>query len=158
MGNDVFIRPAGDHGLVLVAGLSRDAVERMAHDGWAPAATIEASPGRYQAWVKVSDKPLPEAVQRIVSLDLAKRYGGDVNSATGQLPGHLAGFTNRAPQYTRDGLQPYVLAHECPGKVAKAASEYLQRFRQELAREVQRTRDHPRDLTRDRGRGGPDRG
>src|ERR1019366_1348308 len=58
LGNDIYIRPAGEHGLVLVDGLKPEALERMKQKGYAPAATVETSPGNYQAWVKLSEKPL----------------------------------------------------------------------------------------------------
>jgi hypothetical protein len=53
-----------------------------------------------------------------------------MNSADSQHYGRLAGFTNQKPKYTRDGRQPYVLAHDCPGKAAAAAPAYLERIEQ----------------------------
>jgi len=133
-GNDVYIRPAGEHGLVLVDDLKPQALERMKAEGFAPAATIETSPGNYQAWVKLSDKPLSADVRRIAAQGLAKQYGGDPNSADSRHYGRLAGFTNQKPQHARDGRQPYVLAHDCPGKAARAAPAYLERIEQHLDR------------------------
>ena len=43
-------------------------LEKMRRDGFAPAATIETSPGNYQAWVKLSDKPLSADVRRVAAL------------------------------------------------------------------------------------------
>lgn len=131
-GNDVYIRPAGEHGLVLVDDLTADKLSRMAKDGFPSAATIETSPGNYQAWVKLSDKPLSAEARRIAAQGLAKHYGGDMNSADSKHYGRLAGFTNQKPQHTRDGRQPYVLAHDCPGKAATAAPAYLERIEQGL--------------------------
>ena len=128
-GNDVYIRPAGEHGLVLVDDLKPQALERMKAEGFAPAATIETSPGNYQAWVKLSDKPLSADVRRIAAQGLAKQYGGDSRHY-----GRLAGFTNQKPQHARDGRQPYVLAHDCPGKAARSAPSYLERIEQHLDR------------------------
>lgn len=133
-GNDVYIRPAGEHGLVLVDDLKPQALERMKAEGFAPAATIETSPGNYQAWVKLSDKPLSADVRRIAARELAKQYGGDPNSADSRHYGRLAGFTNQKPQHARDGRQPYVLAHDCPGKAARAALASLERIEQHLDR------------------------
>lgn len=133
-GNDVYIRPAGEHGLVLVDDLKPQALERMKAEGFAPAATIETSPGNYQAWVKLSDKPLSADVRRIAAQGLAKQYGGDPNSADSRHYGRLAGFTNQKPQHARDGRQPYVLAHDSPGKAARAAPAYLERIEQHLDR------------------------
>ena len=99
-----------------------------------PSIVIETSPGNYQAWVKLSDKPLSADVRRIAAQGLAKQYGGDPNSADSRHYGRLAGFTNQKPQYARDGRQPYVLAHDCPGKAARAAPAYLERIEQHLDR------------------------
>ena len=141
-GNDVYIRPAGEHGLVLVDDVTADKISSMAKDGFTSAATIETSPGNYQVWVKLSDKPLSAKVRRIAAQGLAKHYGGDMNSADSRHYGRLAGFTNQKPKHTRDGWQPYVLAHECPGKAARAAPAYLERIEQGLDREgVQKERE-----------------
>ena len=133
-GNDVYIRPAGDHGLVLVDDLTADKIASMHKDGFQSAAQIETSPGNYQAWVKLSDKPLSAEVRALAAQGLAKHYGGDMNSADSRHYGRLAGFTNQKPKHARDGRQPYVLAHECPGKAATAAPAYLERIRQGLDR------------------------
>ena len=141
-GNDVYIRPAGEHGLVLVDDVTADKISSMAKDGFTSAATIETSPGNYQVWVKLSDKPLSAKVRRIAAQGLAKHYGGDMNSADSRHYGRLAGFTNQKPKHTRDGRQPYVLAHDCPGKAARAAPAYLERIEQGLDREgVQKERE-----------------
>jgi hypothetical protein len=141
-GSDVYIRPAGEHGLVLVDDLKPQALERMKAEGLAPAATIETSPGNYQAWVKLSDKPLSADVRRSAAQELAKQYGGDPNSADSRHYGRLAGFTNQKSQHTRDGRQPYVLAHDCPGRAATAAPAYLERIEQGLDRaEAQKERE-----------------
>lgn len=131
-GNDVYIRPAGEHGLVLVDDVKPDALARMRRDGWMPAATIETSPGNYQAWVKLSEKSVDAEVRREVALDLAKAYGGDLNSADSRHYGRLAGFTNQKPQHCRDGRQPYVLAHDCSGTVAKSTERHLEGVKERM--------------------------
>lgn len=131
-GNDIYIRPAGEHGLVLIDDLKPQALERMKADGYAAAATIETSPGNYQAWVKMSDKPLSAEARSIAAHGLAEYYGGDMNSADSRHYGRLAGFTNQKPKHTRDGRQPYVLAHDCPGKVAPDAPRYLEQIEQHI--------------------------
>jgi hypothetical protein len=141
-GNDIYIRPAGEHGLVLVDDLKPEALKAMQDRGYTPAATVETSPGNYQAWVKLSDKPLSAEARRIAAQGLAKAFGGDMNSADSRHYGRLAGFTNQKPQHTRDGRQPYVLAHDCPGKVATAAPAYLERIEQGLDKaEAQKERE-----------------
>jgi len=131
-GNDVYIRPAGNHGLVLVDDVNRSAIERMKADGFEPAATIETSPGNYQAWVKLSDYPLAEDIRKMAARELATHYEGDLNSADGRHYGRLAGFTNQKPKHTHNGKQPYVLAHECHGKAANRAIKLTDRIEMDL--------------------------
>ena len=61
-GADVFIRPAGAHGLVLVAELDANGLERLTGDGFEPAATLEVRPGHYEAWVRLSPGALPQVL------------------------------------------------------------------------------------------------
>jgi truncated hemoglobin YjbI len=144
-GNDIYIRPAGAHGLVLVDDLTADKLSSMANDGFISAATIETSPSNYQAWVKLSDQSLSPEVRKAAAQGLAQRYGGDLNSADSRHYGRLAGFTNQKPKHTTtDGRQPYVLAHDSPGMVAPAARAYLERIERWMDRvevhEEQKTR------------------
>ena len=129
-GNDVYIRPIGEHSLVLVDDLNLLALGRMRDDGFASAATIETSPGNYQVWVKLSDKPLSAEARRIAAQGLAKIYGGDMNSADSRHYGRLAGFTNQKPEHTSAGRQPYVVAHQCTGKAATSAPAYVEGIEQ----------------------------
>jgi len=157
-GNDVYIRPAGEHGLVLVDDLKPQALERMKAAGFAPAATLETSPGHYQAWVKLADQPLSDEVRLMAAQGLAEQYGGNPNSADPHRYGRLAGFTNQKPEHTRDdGRQPYVLAHDCPGQVATAAPAYLKRIEQALEA-AERAHRQERQAQRGRERDGPGRG
>ncbi len=77
-GHGVFIRPAGDHGLVLVDELKAEAVDRMKRSGSAPAVTLEASPGAYQVCVKLADDAL-SAEGRAVA---AQWFARELSSAT----------------------------------------------------------------------------
>lgn len=155
-GHDVYIRPAGEHGLVLVDDLKPPALERMKAAGFTPAATLETSPGNYQAWVKLADQPLSAEVRRLAEQGLAQQYGGNPNSADSYRYGRLAGFTNQKPQHTRgDGRQPYVLAHDCPGQVATAAPAYLERIEQALHKAAVQAHRQERQAQRGRERDGP---
>ena len=143
-GNDIYIRPAGEHGLVLVDDLKPEALKAMHNKGYTPAATVETSPGNYQAWVKLSDKPVPAETRCIAAQDLAKEFGGDPNSADSRHYGRLAGFTNQKPEHTREGRQPYVLAHECPGWPAPAAPRHLKRVEEGLDKAESQKERHKR--------------
>ena len=150
-GHDIAIRPAGEHGLVLVAGLRSDGVARMAAAGWTSAATIETSPGRYEAWVKLSEQPVEPVVRQAGAVYLSKSYGGDPPRDQGQAYGRLAGFTNQEPEVSHEGRQPYVLAHDCPGTVAPAAAAVLARIEQRR-REQERQKKEAQERAAKRGR------
>ncbi|MBC7705054.1 MAG: DNA topoisomerase [Rhodoferax sp.] len=134
-GNDVYIRPAGEHGLVLVDDVKPAALERMKREGFAPTATVETSTGNFQAWVMLSAKPLPPDVRHLAARMLAQRYDGDMNSTDSRHYGRLAGFTNQKPEHTRNGKQPFVLARDCSGKAAGAAPALLESIGQLIDRE-----------------------
>jgi hypothetical protein len=96
---------------------------------------VETSPGNFQAWLKLADQ-LPAEVRGRAARELAAEYGGDPNSADGRHYGRLAGFTNQKPKHTRDGRQPYVLAHDCPGQAARGAPELLRGIDDRMDREA----------------------
>jgi len=124
-GADVLIRPAGAHGLVLIGGLDAKGLERMTCDGFAPAATVEVLPGRYEAWVKLSDAALPQEVRRAAGAGLARRCGGQ-RQVGGEPPfGWLAGFTHPVVERGRSAVSTEVRARDCHGRVAPAAAAYL---------------------------------
>ena len=150
-GHDVSIRPAGEHSLVLVDGLTGPTLARMGREGWTPAATIETSPGRYQAWVKLAEAPVSAPVREVAARELAQHYGGDPPRAGRDPTGRLAGFTNQEPEHTREGRQPYVLAHDCPGTAAQAAPAYVERVEQRL-QEVKAQQARQREQERQRAR------
>jgi RepB DNA-primase from phage plasmid len=118
-GNDIYLRPLDGPELLLVDALNAEAVKDMHRRGLAPAVTVETSPGRFQAWVKVSEHPLPEGVRRPTVAGLACGF-----SKVGKF-GRLAGFTNQQAAQNRAGRQPYVLASDSRRKVAAAAQPYL---------------------------------
>jgi hypothetical protein len=80
-GHDIYIRPEGSQGIVLVDDLTAAARVRMRADGYAPAVIVETSPHNFQAWVRVAAEPIPPAVATEVGRELATRYGADMNSA-----------------------------------------------------------------------------
>ena len=129
-GYNVYVRPLADEGtnvgLVLVDDLSADRIRQMHRDGFEPAAVMETSPGNYQAWVRLADRPLAAGLATAAARELMQRYGGDPASADYKHYGRLAGFTNRKPERARgDGLQPFVKLHESGGRRAARADELL---------------------------------
>ncbi len=144
-GNDIYVRPAGDHGLVLVDDLTPAAVDRLHGEGFDPALVTETSPANLQAWLKVSVEPLEARHRSLLAQWFAQAFGGDPNSADGGHYGRLAGFTNQKPQRRLEtGLPPYVLLREWSGQVMAKAQDVLVQLDQLLdaraARQEQQTR------------------
>lgn len=137
-GGDIYLRPLDGSALLLVDGLNIAALEEMRKRGLVPAMTVETSPGRFQAWVKLSDHPLPEELRKHAVSGLAR-----ILLKVGPY-GRLVGFTNQQVDPNKAGRQPFVLTHDATGKVAPAAQSYLadiERHLRELAAEKQRLID-----------------
>lgn len=132
LGSDIFIKPAGDSSLVLLRGLSVQGLNRMRQEEVTPAVTVEWSGNSFDAWVKVSDKPVPPHVLQIVGEKFAERYGASGEHADGKSFGRLAGFTE---QWGGEGKKPYVLAHEGSGKVAPMGERAVQQVQAQLQKE-----------------------
>jgi hypothetical protein len=125
-GNDIYVKPAGEHGLVLVDDLQPEAIDRLKGDGFAPAIVTETSPGNLQAWLKLSQDPIEARVRTMVAREVARDFGGDRNSADAQHYGRLAGFTNQKPNRLREnGLPPFVLLREWGGQIMTKAHDLL---------------------------------
>ena len=144
-GNDIYIKPAGDHGLVLVDDLQPAVIDRLKGKGFNPAIVTETSPGNLQAWLKVSQDPIPARIRRVIARGFAQDLGGDPNSADAQHYGRLAGFTNQKPErLLANGFHPFVLLREWSGQVMTKAHDLLEKVDRFLdvqdARREQQTR------------------
>lgn len=113
-GYDVYFRPyAGDQnaGYILL-DLDDPApgiLARLRAQGHEPCVVVESSPGRWQAWIRVSTESLLPALATLVAKRLAQFYEADRASADWRHLGRLTAFTNRKPQRRRaDGLAPWV--------------------------------------------------
>jgi RepB DNA-primase from phage plasmid len=125
-GHDIYIRPEGSAGLILLDDLDAAAIGHLKHDGLAPAVVVETSPRNYQAWLRVSLEPIAPDQATMVARILAERYGGDLASADWRHFGRLAGFTNRKPKRRqRGGTPPFVLVREAPGVAAERGAQLL---------------------------------
>lgn len=144
-GYDVMIRPDGDHGLVLLKGLSKANLETLKKRGFGPAAVVDAGGGSYQAWVRLSEKPLAERLRELAGSGLHKGIGLHAGLAVGLSDGRLAGFTNRSMRPDSDS-HPYALLLESAGKRAVAASAYLDQLQSGRFNEKKTAvnRQHPR--------------
>ena len=131
-GYDVYFRPyAGDHnaGYILldldqpVPGI----LARLRAQGHEPCVVAETSPGRWQAWIRVSLEPLLPALATRVAKRLAEIYQADRASADWRHLGRLAGFTNRKPERRRtDGLAPWVRLIQARACLAGDAAALLE--------------------------------
>lgn len=106
-GCHVFGRP-DDGRQVLVDDLGEEALEalRAAHR---VAAAVRTSPGSHQAWITVSEQPVPEPMLTAAARLLARRFGGDPGAADAHHLGRLPGLCNRKPARQRlDGGYAWV--------------------------------------------------
>jgi len=133
-GYDVYFRPyAGDlnAGYILL-DLDRPlpgVIAALRAQGHAPSVVVQTSPGRMQAWIRVSNQPLPTALATRIAKRLAQLYAADLASADWRHVGRLAGFTNRKPQRCQgDGLPPWVkLIYAC-GCLARGGAAWIERI------------------------------
>ncbi len=126
-GHDIYIRPAGSVGLILLDDLDQAAIARLTHDGLQPAVVVETSPGNYQAWLRVAEQPIAPEQATMVARILVERYGGDPASADWRHFGRLAGFTNRKPKHRQEsGMQPFVLVQQAAGVATEWGAQLLE--------------------------------
>ena len=141
-GCNIYIRPAGEHGLTLVDDLKGATVDQMKATGFQPAAVVETSPNNYQAWLK-HGQDLPREVSTAAARLCAEKFEADRGSADWRHFGRLAGFTNRKPKYQMaSGHFPFVKLREHSGKEYERRKELIQQaegvIAQERAKEQQR--------------------
>lgn len=106
-GCHVYARPA-DARHLLVDDLTEDALLALqaAHR---VSAAVRTSPLSFQAWVTVSEEPVPAPLATAAARLLASRYGGDRGAADAYHLGRLPGLCNRKPGRRRaDGGWPWV--------------------------------------------------
>jgi RepB DNA-primase from phage plasmid len=147
-GCDVYVQPyAGDRsaGYILVdldcAPPAVIAIMR-AH-GHDPCVVVQTSPGRLQAWIRLSSAPLEPAVAAAASKLLAIAYGGDRASTGWSHLGRLAGFTNQKPaRRTQAGYAPWVKVVETKAGVAPSAEALLRSAREWAALSPHATLPH----------------
>lgn len=133
-GCDIYIRPLGSRGLLLLDDLLYGTLDRMVQEGVEPALVTRTSPQNYQAWVRVSTEPISERLATAAAKLLADRFQADPNSADWRHFGRLAGFTNQKPTHRDEtGRSPFVLLWDATGRVASARRTILQEASARLA-------------------------
>jgi RepB DNA-primase from phage plasmid len=125
-GVDIYVRPFGSVGLLLVDDVTPASLKQLYADGLDPAAVVMTSPDNYQAWVRIAASPIGEGLATAAARELARCYGADLAAAKWRQYGRLAGFTNRKPKHRQaDGRYPFVLFVVGRRGVAPAATELL---------------------------------
>jgi len=101
--------------------------------GHEPSVVVQSSPGRMQAWIRVTRDPLPPALATRIAKRLAQLYAADLASADWRHVGRLAGFTNRKPPRCQgDGLPPWVKLIYARGCLARGGATLIERVAAEL--------------------------
>ena len=124
-GHEVFIAPAGQHGLMLLDGLREETLAAMTGKGFEPAATIQTAPGRYQAWVKLSDHPISDDVSQHAYDGLKRAFCRPPASCERSEYGRLAGFTCGSNANDHEAVRRFVLIRNAGGTVAREAAALL---------------------------------
>lgn len=158
-GNNIFVRPNGEHGLALVHSLKDKDIVSMRNKGFAPAISVELAGNEFQAWVKLSDRALPDGVRRLAEAGLAHAFGGAVNRRILDGYGWLAGCVNHGDRSHEPSRGKYVLAHGGSDKVDRRTSAFVEHVKASLqvvakgperAAPVQRPGNRQKPPTRDR--------
>ena len=140
-GSEVFVRPAGQHGLVLIDALNAENLAAMRRTGFEPAVVVESHPGTYQAWVALTARPVADHIRHSVAEGLARSCGGVPPDSAAQGFGRLAGFTFDDGKRDPDVNRRFVLAHEGRLAVASNGQKLLAQIESTLrALEVERDR------------------
>jgi hypothetical protein len=136
---DVYFRPyAGDHNPGYILLDLDDPVPailtRLRAQGHEPCVVVETSPGRWQAWIRVSTEPLLPALATLLAKRLAQLYEADRASADWRHLGRLAGFTNRKRERRQaDGVAPWVKLLYARACLARGSGALLELADGELA-------------------------
>jgi len=132
LGADISMRPM-DGRFVLVHDLDRDGIDQFKKANLPPSAVLEIEPGRFQAWIRLTDGPVdPELSEKI-----ARRIADAVSK--GSYPsdqGRLAGFTNRAAHLQRGSHYPYVLIHDHQPLTAPNGQKLVDRQRAKTEKQI----------------------
>lgn len=139
-GCDVYIQPyAGNcnagYTLVDLDHGQPAALDRMRANGHEPCLVLQTSPGRLQAWIRVSATPLEPAIASSVGKQLALTYGGDLASTDWRHLGRLAGFTNQKPTRRQpNGYAPWVQVLHTQVGFATHGAALIEAARRQVAR------------------------
>src|ERR1700722_4038076 len=74
-GRNIYIRPSGEHSLLLIDDAITQTIELLKSQGFAPAVVLETSPRNFQAWL-CHGQILPKHLSTVAARLLASRFGG----------------------------------------------------------------------------------
>ncbi len=150
-GYDVLIRPDGEHGLVLLDGLTKTQLDTLHQRGFGAAVVVDADREQYEAWIKLSLAPIPLPTQEQAVLALRKGLALPTGRGGSPKDGHLAWLTNRSARSQSDA-QPYAMVIEASSKTAPAAAAFLQKIQQAAVKEERVLLAKQRGISRGRSR------
>jgi hypothetical protein len=131
-GYEVYFRPyvGSDNAGYILLDLDQPppgVLRSLRTQGHAPSVVLETSPGKLQAWIRVSREPLPAALATGISRRLAQLYAADRASADGRHLGRLAGFANRKPLRRQpDGRAPWVKLIYARNRLARDSAALIE--------------------------------
>ena len=123
--NDVYIKPVGNHALVLLDDVNAESIIKMKNDDCSPSIIVETSPKNYQVWLRASENPVLQNRLLDLSRIYTDLYNADKNAIGSDRYGRLAGFTNKKEKYKINDVQPFVRLIECNGNIANAVKNSL---------------------------------
>jgi hypothetical protein len=154
-GHEVFIRPAGQHDLVLLDALTAENLAAMRRKGFEPAVVVESKPGVYQAWVALSARPVTDRVRLLAAEGLGRGFGGVSPGSKAKDFGRLAGFTFDDGNGDLVMKRRFVLAHQGISTTASNGGKLVAQIENTLrALELERDRKRIKgqQTSRDLGR------
>lgn len=132
-GRHIYIRPAREHGLVMIDDVCEKQVARLSGDSLAPACVVETSPANFQVWLRLSSGAIEPPIRTQLAKVFAERYHGDTSSADFRRFGRLSGFTNPKPsRRLPSGHQPFVLLRSSNGGVVRNSAYWLHQAQEQL--------------------------
>jgi len=128
-GHNILIRPSGEHGLALLGALKGSDLAKMSRNGLVPAVSIEIARDEFEAWVKLSRRPLPAQLRCLAELELMRLVVDAKEKMVSDGYGRLAGFVNL--RNGPDGIQraSHMLAHEGEAEISRQVKACLERAR-----------------------------
>jgi hypothetical protein len=150
-GSEVFVRPAGQHGLVLIDALNAENLATMRRTGFEPAVVVESNPGTYQAWVALSARPVADHIRQLAAKGLTRSCGGVSPDSAAHGFGRLAGFTFDDDNHLPALKRCFVLAHEGLSTMA-ANGEKLVAHIESTLRALEVERDRKRTTAQQKGK------